>query len=966
MSKSKKKVNPSGSAPALNQCAGGIRGFLTKKNNILDPNPNKRQFNFCILGFLISFVLTGLAVLIRGIAYEAGNSQVFSLLYSDAYYQYFPFFVDFRQSILSGEGLQYSWNMGMGTDYIGLYAYYLGSPLNWLTLLIPETWMLDFYSFLVPLRLGLAGLFFSIFLKKTFHRNDLSIALFGAFYATCAWAVGYLWNVMWLDTFALLPLVVLGTITLLRERKFVLYTVSLTLAVAINYYIGFFVCIFTLLVFICYEICRWKGFKRFFTDLSLMALFTILSIGMTAVITLPAYASLQTTVSAVNKFPALNELHIAENNTIAEFLKAFVKVATNTYASIEPNCKNSATKGGLPNLYCGLFCIVFGILFLTTKQVKWRDRICAAAMLLFLNFSFIFKFLDYIWHGFHFTNEIPNRFSFLYSFVMLYMAYRAWLLRRHIRLWQVIAAGAVAFAGMFLSPGFESFREAFSAANVDYLTQEFAFPLVNSIFLALYLISLAILVYRARPEAKAKWKLKRQWYLDRKLRRAIGTLALLCVITVELLFNICCFGVNLNVQNLAGYPRGGENAAKMIQYAKDREDENSFYRMEVAQHQTYNDGALNDFYGITTFSSAANVDVTNFLRAMGLSGYKTYNRIAYYDTSPVSHMFLNLKYILERQNFVENNPYLTDVQSAGKVHLMENNYYLPLGFMTDPGMKDIFIDANGEVTGNSTFAAQNELLSAALGRQVYPFVVLDSSQLTISANSDVTLSNQNGTICDYKSTSSQGRIFYNFTMDREGLLCIRLAMPGKNKFTVSYRPASSENFTTLHSDTHNGLAYISSACQVYPGDEIQVTIECKANASNQLNVTGAILDENVMKAAYSELSQSVLNVTKFENTQIEGTIDCKESGLMYTSIPQTNGNWHAYVDGEEAPITLIGNAMVGVMLEEGSHQVTFRYENDSLRLGAIISISCGLVFVSIHIFLLILRKRKIGKYSKDI
>jgi short-chain fatty acids transporter len=36
---------------------------------------------------------------------------------------------------------------------------------------------------------------------------------------------------------------------------------------------------------------------------------------------------------------------------------------------------------------------------------------------------------------------IPYRFSFLFSFVMLYMAYRAFLLRRHFKPWQIIFSG---------------------------------------------------------------------------------------------------------------------------------------------------------------------------------------------------------------------------------------------------------------------------------------------------------------------------------------------------------------------------------------------------------------------------------------------------------------------------------------------------------------------------------------------
>ena len=143
--------------------------------------------------------------------------------------------------------------------------------------------------------MGLAGLFFAVFLQKVFDKNDISIAVFGSFYATCAWVTGYMWNTMWLDTFALVPLVILGTYRLLKHRKFALYVISLFFSIFINYYIGFFTCIFTLLVFICYEICNWKDFKRFMADLGMMALFTVIAIGMTALLSLPTLAPITRT-----------------------------------------------------------------------------------------------------------------------------------------------------------------------------------------------------------------------------------------------------------------------------------------------------------------------------------------------------------------------------------------------------------------------------------------------------------------------------------------------------------------------------------------------------------------------------------------------------------------------------------------------------------------------------------------------
>ena len=68
----------------------------------------------------------------------------YSMLYSDMYHQYYPFFVEFRRAIRSGTGLLYTWSVGMGMDYLGLIAYYLASPLNLLSVLVPEEWLLGY------------------------------------------------------------------------------------------------------------------------------------------------------------------------------------------------------------------------------------------------------------------------------------------------------------------------------------------------------------------------------------------------------------------------------------------------------------------------------------------------------------------------------------------------------------------------------------------------------------------------------------------------------------------------------------------------------------------------------------------------------------------------------------------------------------------------------------------------------
>ena len=118
-----------------------------------------RKWFYSALAFLIPFTAIVILMIAVG-ATPFGNS---SLLYSDMWHQYFPFFKAFREALLSGDSLLYSWNVGMGMDYLGLISYYLGSPLYLFSVLLPESWVLPYFSLLMPIKLGLASLFFLIF-----------------------------------------------------------------------------------------------------------------------------------------------------------------------------------------------------------------------------------------------------------------------------------------------------------------------------------------------------------------------------------------------------------------------------------------------------------------------------------------------------------------------------------------------------------------------------------------------------------------------------------------------------------------------------------------------------------------------------------------------------------------------------------------------------------------------------------
>ena len=960
------------------------------------PEMKRLRWNYVGLAFALPTTLMLLLMFITS-AEPFGD---YTFLYSDMYHQYYPFFREFRQALLSGQSLLWNWSAGGGMDYLGLISYYLGSPLNLLSILVPEAWTLEYFSLLMPIKLGLASGFFAIMLKKFYGEDDLALTLFGSLYGMCAWALGYQWNIMWLDSFALLPLVILGVVKLLQERKYILYTVTLALAILANYYIGFFVCIFVFLFFVCYQICRCKSLVRLFADFALMGLFSILAIGLTAFLELPALAALQDTYSSVNQFPDGFSTNIVSGEAVDAAREAWLlvktaRVAGDPYWDLLVEALKASWRpvlagmgqvagqmgggitptfiDGMPNIYCGVLPVALGFLFLLAKKIRVRDKICCVFLLLLFMNSFIIRQLDYIWHGFHFTNQIPYRFSFLFCFVLLYMAYRAWLLRSEFKLWQIGLGGVLALGLLLLNPE--------NRASAGYLV-------FNLAFLGLYM---ALMVYGhpdlqmiGAPELEQpEGETLPQWMdsfpeeqaepvsllPEPQTRRYQAAMAVACLITLELVISLVNFAAGFSIGKY-DYPRKDEATSSMLEVMKQREEgKNLFYRTEVTHTQTLNDGPLNGYNGLSTFSSSANVRVTEFMEALGYAGRNNWNRYCWEESSPVANLFLNLKYMVERETTPAPNDYFSSLHTFKGVTLMENNYYLPLGFLTEKGLADV------DFSENSAITLQNQMFKAATGVDQNVWELVPAQDLEVAGEGDVKTNVTNvGGYTGFTAGPAGGKVVYTYTLSRDGFLWLDLTLYAQKNFTVRY------NGKTLYNESYT-LPMTMAVCSVREGDTVEVVVDVAANASSAVHIRAALLNDAVFQQGYAVLAHSTLQLTEFSTTYISGVIDCDRDGLLYTSIPQNGnkrwtetlvennrvfevnhtepeGNWVAYVDGKKVDITLVGDAMVALELTEGVHTVEFRYENPAFRYGRLISLGCGLVFAAMVVTDRVLRRKR--------
>lgn len=869
-----------------------------KWKRIINPDPNSGFFMrnlWFLVAFFVPFLLMYGCFAFAKVS-PFGDQQI---LATDLWHQYYPFLVDFQSKLQEGGSLLWTWKSGGGTNYIALMAYYLASPLNFLSVLVPAQYLREFLTVITCAKIGFAGLFFAQFLRITFKKRDISVAAFSIMYALCAFIMGYYWNVIWLDTIALLPLVIAGTIALLKDGKFKLYVVALALSVLANYYIGLFTCIFVLLVSIAYCIIEYKDIKTLLKNFFKMAGFSVLSLAMTAVLTVPTAIALGNTHSSDNSFPTTYAINIGETNDLKGTLEAIAEVISNSVAFVEPTAKE-----GLPNIYCGIVALVLGLLFFTCSKIKIRERIIGGVMLLFFILSFVIRQLDFIWHGFHFPNMLPYRFSFLFSFVLIVMAYRAFMNLEHTKLTHIIIT-----VGLMLV-----------IIGIAYNYQEKK-AIIGTAFIAVLVIAWLIL-----------------YYLKVVPKQAVA-LALFIICLAEGACSAYIGVKTVGTTTTTSYPLGADNTLELVDYIDTVESGNEdLFRTEVTKYHTLNDNALIGVNGISMFSSVVNSDITAYMEKFGICGWVASNRYTYQESSPVTNMMLNVKYLISPKGLYLDKTHMTLRNQQGNVKLLENMYYLPQGFMVSEDLLNFDVST----ASSNPFDNQNEIfrLATGLSGNVYEQLEVVSQGHTDSSVFPVTKNSYGSYSFKLEDSSQSPHLKFNYTAPYDGTAYAYFQCgEGEN---VDLRV----NDTTV-STNYVKRPYIMQMGTVKEGDKLSVYSDLKDVTNGSAHVYCNMLNEELFQQGYEKLMESTLNCTKSTDTLIEGTINVKEDGLFYTSISYDKG-WKAYVDGEEVEITPVADALVAFKLSQGQHEIKLKYCPEGFVMGVTVTL------LSIAIFALII------------
>ena len=847
------------------------------------------------LAAIIPIFTLGAMFAINGV-YPFGGRQILTL---DFYHQYYPFISDLWYKLREGRSLVWSWTAGGGHDYLAHFAYYLASPLNFIAVLFPHYALREVLTAALLIKIGAAGLSMSIFLRYSLKKYDMLLPAFSSLYALCAFTLGYYWNIMWFDTFALFPIVILGANELLLCGKYRLYVISLTAAILFNFLIGLFVCIFVAITFAVHCIVNKLKMREMLHKLGKIAAYSAIAIGMTAFLMIPTFSALQSARGSASTFPDTLELH----NSFAAVLGNFIAFTPPTGSA------------GLPNLGSGMICVMLLPVFLISKKTRLREKTAYMAVIGFLILSVNVNVLDYIWHGLNYTNMIPHRFSFIVSFIVVYIAYSAYLQikeevleKRHI-----IAMGISA---------------AFFLAMAAIGPQEAVHIILAAVLCAIYILLLSVSMINKIP-----------------LQRGIKIMFFLLIMAE--LVNTSFVGMQAaEFTYWDVYPYLYEETRQLL--SERQGSDTDFHRTEY-DIWVPNESSLYGYNGISYFSSTINAGFAEFMFGIGMGERLEYNSITFEETSPLTNSFLNLRYMYQRSRHsgdmsMSENAYFDLVSSTNGLALFENNRYLPLGFMVSEGVAGYVSDKR------NPFNSQNNLFYLATGLEDDLFTMIDPLG---EDHQNYEVRNLAPGEYSYAITEGQssGRFTWNFEMPAGGSLYVFCRIENSDGVLDAIRLVISSEDVILRDD-NIARQRILPVGNVNEGQKISSVIYPGVK-SGTVQIYAGIINQEVFDTGFALLADETLRLTEFSDTKIAGDISVMEDGLLYTSIPHAN-LWKAYVNGRETEIITIDGAMAAIRLEAGEHSIEFRYFNRSLTVGLLISAASLLVFLTV---ILLDRKR---------
>ncbi len=860
---------------------------------------------------LTAFVLPALIMWMIYIAMEVYPFGSSSVLVLDLNGQYVYFFEDLRKKVLEGGSFLYTWTRSLGGEFMGIYAYYLASPFSFLITLFSDNHITEGLLLILLLKTGSMGATMAYYLHQTRPTKKLNVLIFSTCYALSSYAIVMANNTMWIDNLILLPLIALGIERLITKRQFKLFVVSLSLAILTNFYIGYMTCLFVAIYFFYYYLAHdnhgennfWQEENHFWKSLVRITTYSAIAVAIAMVIIYPAYTSLQfgkstfsnTTYTFAQRF---------------DFLDFFVKLFPGSYDTVRPE--------GLPFVYCGIIALILVPIYFITSRIRWQERMMSGVILCFLLVCFNINAIDIIWHGFQKPNWLNYRYSFMFIFLLLVMAYKAFGYLKYVNYKHVVfVCGVFAVMLMFI--------------------QKQEYEWVGD-FKCIWLSLLCLAVFGVAL-----------WFEYAGKLHGSATAVIAILVCIELftsgLLNTIGLDEDVVISSRNSYNSYMQKVRPLVNWVKEYDD-SPFYRMEKNFHRKTNDPMTLGFYGISNSTSTLNKPVINMLHRYGYASKSHWTK--YLGGTPVSDALLGIRYVIS-DGKTENGVFKElSHDEINDYYIYQNPFALSLAYAADPRAAAL------EITDyESPFELMNALSAALTGSEsdigLFKQLELVSTDFK---NIDTGFTSKHRRYSKKDETLSAS---IEYTVNVKGGVPVYMNIPTDYPRECSLKVDGVSKGTYFGNETDR-IVYLG----IFPEDsEITVTLELKEDPIYIM--TGQdyffYLDNELFADTFSQIADGNMEISHFDDTHILGTVNAAEGQtLLYTSIVYDEG-WIVTVDGEEKELIMTNDCLLAVEITPGEHEISFTYRPKCYTVGSAISLA-GLGAFAVAIVLDEWRKRR--------
>lgn len=863
--------------------------------------------------WLVAFILTAITYAIT-FSYMGllGNGK-YIIARSDLKQQYIPF-IEYFCSVLRGEhDYWFSWTLNMGTGTALLFAYYTLSPFNLIYLILGDDLALTATALVIVLKAAAAAATFQIFITKYLKKSYYETVLFAMMYALCGFQVCYYFDLMWMDAFYMLPVIGIGIIKLIRERKFMCLLIAYAYVFGVNFYMGYIVGVGSFFLFVFGFLYRINS-RKFRENVKIIMNFgisVVCALMLTAIIWLPA---------AIQLFK-----NIEKNYPSFSMNKCNILFLYNNLFMGQLQTLNGVT----PFIYCGLLSVILLPLYIVNRRISKKKRIYVLVSLLWFACLFLIEPLNMMMHAFDRPEMFGHRFSYVFSFLITTVCCEQFIYLRKIKKKTIyILMGfnlAVFIVCHILYP---------IVWNEDFNANTWFALGINSLFFAIW-------IYIIRQIQKKNWNvLTYRVVMSFCLMLELGGNAAMCMNRME--------HTVMEQENYSIWSQIQENTFAKIE---DDENEDDFYRILYMNPSNLNQGFIYDYNAVENFNSSEHAAALKAMERLGIG--RGVHIVRGPGTTPITRSLLNIKYMIGGNQVeweLDGNAFYLAYE--------KNEQALSLGYMVKEDIRNYQFE-------ESPFVNQDNLLSTMTGLDINCF---ERIGMEMSIESGKYVKTDEATYLfheedkagdsefNFKAGNDGRPLYVYFSQDRYLDQTGGADMPWIETNDVTY---TLENTVVTPELLPPRIVQIGTDEEGNYAFSIVMPEELEADYYNKAYF--CYYDDSEFQRGYNVLKEQQWNIKEYKDGYVKGTIDVAEKGIMFTSIPYDEG-WTILVNGVETESAeLLDNAFIGVELEKGSFEIEMFYEPLGKKEGEMVSVITLAVIIMVNIASILIKKKLLKK-----